>query len=306
MNFLITGANGLLGSRLCTLLARQGHYVVGASRGERRVQGDFDFLSCELSDAKQVRAVFDEAKPEVVIHPASMTVVDACEKDPLAAYDANVVATEQVARQARRMGTHLVHLSTDYVFDGDHGPYTEEDIPNPRGVYATTKMMAEQAVRVLAPTWSICRTAVVYGWPAAARPNFGAWLLGALERGEKVRLFEDQFVSPSFADSVTAMVAEISRRRLSGLWHTCGAEVVNRLEFGRALCRVFGFDEALLEPVKVKDAGMASPRPLHSGMKVDKVRAHLAEKPLGVQESLERFHEVFRAAKGARRPGGAS
>jgi len=299
MRILITGANGLVGSRLAAQLAQQGHYVVGASRGERRVPGDFEFLPCELSDAKQVRTVFDEAKPEVVVHPASMTVVDACEKDPVAAFEANVVATEQVARNARRLGAHLVHVSTDYVFDGDHGPYTEDDITNPRGVYATTKQIAEQTVRVLAPSWSICRTAVVYGWPAAARPNFGAWLVGALNRGEKVRLFEDQYVSPSFADNVAAMLAEIALRRLSGVWNTCGADVVNRLEFGRALCRIFGFDEALLQPVKLKDAGMAAQRPLHSGMKVDKVRAHLAVKPLGVQESLERFHDAYRVARGA-------
>lgn len=300
MRILVTGANGLVGSRLCALLARQGHYVVGASRGERRTGGEFEFRSCELTHAEEVHEVFDDVRPEVVVHPASMTVVDACEKEPLAAYGANVVATEQVARNARRASAHLVHVSTDYVFDGDHGPYSEDNLPNPRGVYALTKHMAEQAVRVLAPSWAICRTAVVYGWPPAGRPNFGAWMVGALEKGERIRLFEDQYVSPSLADSVAAMLAEISVRRLSGVWNTSGAEVVNRMAFGQALCEVFDFDPGLLQAVKLKDAGMASPRPLHSGLKVDKVRAHLAEKPLGLKDSLERFRDAYRAAKGTR------
>src|SRR5689334_22368705 len=117
MRILVTGANGLVGSRLCALLARQGHYVVGASRGERRTSGEFEFRSCELTHAEEVREVFDDVRPEVVIHPASMTVVDACEKEPLAAYGANVAATEQVARNAPRASAHLVHVSTDYVFD---------------------------------------------------------------------------------------------------------------------------------------------------------------------------------------------
>jgi dTDP-4-dehydrorhamnose reductase len=300
MRILVTGANGLVGSRVCHALAKAGHYVFALSRGDRRVVGDFDYMPCELTDPNGVRDAFDEAKPEVVVHPASMTVVDACEKDPLAAYGANVTATEQVAKQARRLGAHLVHVSTDYVFDGDHGPYAEGDRPNPRGVYATTKHMAEQAVRVLAPSWAICRTAVVYGWPQAARTNFGAWMVGALGKGEQVKLFQDQYVSPSLADNVAAMLAEIAARRLDGVWNVAGADVVNRLEFGLLLCELFGFDKERLVPVKLKEAGMASPRPLHSGLKVDKASAHLAEKPLGLRESLERFRDAYRAAQGTR------
>jgi dTDP-4-dehydrorhamnose reductase len=298
MRFLVTGANGLIGSRLCTQLAAKGHAVWGVSRGPRRAQGPFEYLSCELTDAAQVRAAFESARPEVVLHPASMTEVDRCEKEPVAAWANNASATALVAEQCRGTGAHLVHVSTDYVFDGEAGPYSEEDLPNPRGAYALSKHAAEEAVRVLAPSWAIARTAVVYGWPAAGRPNFGAWLVGALERKEKVRLFEDQFVSPSFADSVAAMLAELGERRLSGTWNICGGAVVNRVQFGAALCEVFGFDAGLLVATRLKDANLASPRPLHAGLKADKARAHLAEKPLDLAESLRRFHAAYLSPRG--------
>jgi dTDP-4-dehydrorhamnose reductase len=194
------------------------------------------------------------------------------------------------------VGAHLVHVSTDYVFDGDHGPYDEEALPNPRGVYAITKYMGEQAARVFAPGCAIARTAVVYGWPAAGRPNFGAWLVGALEKKQPLKLFEDQFVSPSLADSVAAMLVELGERKLGGIWNTCGGEVVDRVTFGRALCEVFGFDPSGITPSKLADLKLASPRPLRSGLKVDKVRTQLSAKPLSLSESLARFHAAWKAA----------
>jgi dTDP-4-dehydrorhamnose reductase len=224
-----------------------------------------------------------------------MTEVDACEKNPEQAYAANVTATASVAKGARRVGAHLVHVSTDYVFDGNDGPYDEEALPNPRGVYALTKHMGEQAARVLVPGCAIARTAVVYGWPPAGRPNFGAWLVGAFEKKQPLKLFQDQFVSPSLADSVAAMLVELGERKLGGIWNTCGGEVVDRVTFGRALCEVFGFDPSVITPSKLADLKLPSPRPLRSGLKVDKVRTQLAAKPLSLSESLTRFHAAWKA-----------
>ncbi|HEX8438941.1 SDR family oxidoreductase [Archangium sp.] len=291
MRILVTGANGLVGSRTCHLLAEQGHEVLGLGRGERRAAGSWRYLSCELTREQEVAIAFAEASPEAVIHCGSMTEVDACEREPELAFAANVEATAFVARASRRAGAHLVHVSTDYVFDGDAGPYAEEALPNPRGVYSVTKHMGEQAARVLAPGCAIARTAVVYGWPpVAGRLNFGAWLLSAFEKGQPVRLFEDQIVSPSYAENVAAMVAELGVRRLGGVWHTCGAEVLSRVEFGRAVCAVFGFDAGLIVPVKLAELKLPAPRPLRSGLRVDKARGELRARPMGLTESLARFH----------------
>ncbi|MDY7229547.1 SDR family oxidoreductase [Hyalangium rubrum] len=295
MRFVVTGSNGLVGSRVCALLEQGGHQVVGLGRGAQRTQGALRYIGVDLTLEADVLNAIESATPDVIIHTASMTEVDACEKNPEAAYAANVTAAAAVAKGARKVGAHLVHVSTDYVFDGHNGPYDEEALPNPRGVYAVTKLMGEHAARVFVPNAAIARTAVVFGWPAAGRPNFGAWLVGALEKKQPLKLFEDQFVSASLADSVAAMVAELGERKLGGIWNTCGGEVVNRVAFGQALCQVFGFDASLITPSKLADLKLPSPRPLHSGLKVDKARAQLKAKPLALSEALSRFHAAWKA-----------
>jgi dTDP-4-dehydrorhamnose reductase len=297
MRLLVTGSNGLVGSRACAQAEAAGHSVVGLGRGARRTGGGYAYVEVDLTQEAAVLAAIREARPDAVVHTASMTEVDACEKDPAAAFAANVSAAAHVARGAREVGAHLVHVSTDYVFDGEAGPYDESALPNPRGVYATTKLMGEGAARVFCPGAAIARTAVVYGWPAAGRANFGAWLVGELSQGKGVRLFEDQYVSPSLADSVAAQVVELALRGLGGIWHTCGADVVSRVEYGRRLCEVFGFDFSLVTPTRLADMKLAAPRPLRSGLRVDKARAQLNAKPLGLEESLHRFHMTWRAAR---------
>ncbi|WNG46447.1 SDR family oxidoreductase [Archangium minus] len=295
MRFLVTGSNGLVGSRVCTQLEQRGHEVVGLGRGPRRTGDTYRYVPCDLTREQDVVTAITGAVPEVIIHCASMTEVDLCEREPEQAYASNVTAAAAVARGAKAVGAHVVHVSTDYVFDGDAGPYDEQALPNPRGVYALTKHMGEQAVRVFVPGAAIARTAVVYGWPAAGRANFGVWLLNTLSQGQQVKLFEDQFISPSFADNVAEILVELGERKLGGVWNTCGAEVVDRVTFGRALCEVFGFDAKLITPVKMAELKLASPRPLRSGLRVDKVRAHLRTAPLGLHESLARFHAAWRA-----------
>ena len=289
MRITVTGANGLVGSRLCHLLVVQGHVVTAVARGERRTAGDFDYLPCDLGDRRSTAEALALARPEVIVNTASMTEVDACERRPEDAWAANVAAAANVAGQARALGAHLIHVSTDYVFDGLDGPYDEDARPNPSGVYARTKWLGEEAVRLLAPTWAVARTAVVYGYPPSQRPNFGSWLLGTLREGKTARLFIDQLVSPSLGLNVAEQLAELAARKLPGVWNIAGSEVVNRLQFGEALCDVFGLDTRLLQAARLSEAGMASPRPPRSGLRVDKALANLQAKPLGLRASLEQF-----------------
>ena len=298
MRILVTGVDGLVGVRIAAILSGRGHQILGVDRGPRRAQGDFGYLGVDLSREPDVQGAFAEFRPEAVVHPASMTDVDQCEKDPIGAWACNVTGTANVARASAAAGAHLVHVSTDYVFDGEAGPYELDAVPNPKGVYAVTKHAAEQAVKVLAKGAAIARTAVVYGYPPSARSNFGVWVVSKLERGEQVPLFSDQYVSPTLADSLAQMLAELAERRLGGVWHTCGAEVVNRVEFAQAACSVFGFDPKLISPRLLADAPLSAPRPKRSGLKVDKTMRELKAKPLGLRESLERFRAAYRGAKG--------
>lgn len=296
MKILVTGANGLVGSRVCEQLSLKGHEVLGVGRGARRAAGSWRYVSVELTQQPDVLKTALPFEAQAIIHTAAMTEVDACEKAPHLAWAANVDAALHLARVARETGAHLVNVSSDYVFDGNSGPYSEEDIPNPRGVYATTKLAGELAVRVLAPSWAIARTAVVYGWPAAGRPNFGSWILSALEKGQAIPLFEDQFVSPTLADSLAEMLCELALRQLPGIWHTSGADILSRFEFARVLCQALGFDESLLKPTRMADLKRASPRPYRSGLKVEKAQRELQAKPLNTAEALGRLLAARRVA----------
>ena len=293
---LVTGANGLVGVRLCGLLWHQGFEVVGAGRGPARFQREakMPYLEGDLTNPEQLEEIVSKANPDVVVNTASMTDVDACEKAPVEASRANAELPAQLAELSIRKGFHLLHVSTDYVFDGDAGPYGVDDVPNPRGVYATTKHAGEEAIRRAGGSWAIARTAVVYGWPAAGRNNFGAWLVSSLAEKKGVKLFSDQFVSPSLALNLAQMLAELAARKLTGIWHTCGATVIDRVAFGRALCEEFGFDPALITPTLLADLKLAAPRPKAAGLKVDKTAASLKAQPLSLAAALVQFHAEYR------------
>ncbi len=184
------------------------------------------------------------------------------------------------------------------MFDGAAGPYDVEAIPNPRGVYAITKHMGEEAVRALCPqgSWTIARTAVVYGWPSTGKNNFGSWLIEALGGGKTVKLFVDQWVSPSHAGNVAEMLAELAERRLAGTWHTSGSDVVDRVTFGQRLCAQFGFDAALIQPSRMAEVNLPSPRPAKSGLNVSRTSELLNAKPLSLEASLARLHAEYKGS----------
>jgi dTDP-4-dehydrorhamnose reductase len=299
MRILVTGANGLLGSRLVRVLLSQGHIVLATGRGALRAQfGNAAFESVDLSDRNQLLTSCERFRPEVIVNTAGMTDVDGCERDPQGAYAANVLGVVTLCEGAVKNQAHLVHVSTDYVFDGERGNYGVHDLPNPQGVYALTKHLGEQTIKALMPrdTWTIARTAVVFGWPSAGKPNFGSWLLQTLRQQKPVKLFTDQHVSPSSAVNVAAMLAELATRRLSGIFHTAGAEAVNRLQFGERLCRHFGLDASLLEPSMLATAKLLSPRPKLSSLDVSLTASTLNAQPLSLDQSLELFKQECEGA----------
>lgn len=298
MRIVVTGANGLVGSRLCRHLAAGGHEVFAWARGASRAQlTGARFVSVDLTHADAVSQSLRETHPDVIINPAAMTDVDGCERDPVGAWQANVEAVATLARSARELGSHLLHVSTDYVFDGDAGPYDVDATPNPRGVYAITKYAGEQAVRALMPkgAWAIARTAVVYGWPSTGKNNFGSWLLTSLSSGKPVNLFNDQWISPSHAGNVSEMLAELAERKLPGTWHTAGADVLDRVAFGLRMAERFGFDAALIKPSRMVDVNLPSPRPAKSGLIVSRTAEALTHKPLSTAEALERLFTEYRS-----------
>src|SRR5205807_9198715 len=178
-----------------------------AGRGPpRQLPSRIEYVELDVQRADALRELISAIAPRGVIHCAAMTDVDACERDPLQAWTVNVSATEAAALGCRDTGARLVALSTDYVFDGERGPYSEDDPPNPRGVYARTKRAGEEAALLLAPDCAVARVAVVYSGHPGAKKTFAATALESLRSGKPVKAFTDQVVSPTLADNAAEMV----------------------------------------------------------------------------------------------------
>ncbi len=293
MRVLVTGVNGLVGSRLARLLLSKGHEVSATGRGAQRVAAATSYHPVDLADAAGLKQLVEAVKPNVVVNCGGMTDVDGCEKDRPGAWSANVEGPASLAQASNTAGAHLIHVSTDYVFDGSSGPYDVNAIPNPAGVYSTTKLAGEIAVRMLAKAATIARTAVVYGWPAAGRANFGSWLVSSLKAGKTLKLFDDQWVTPSLALNVAEMLCALAEKANGssslGIVHVAGAQSVDRVSFGRALAKRFGFDESLIEPTHMADAPLAIARPAKSGLITTSAAQLLPVKPLGLDASLDQF-----------------
>ncbi len=298
MRVAVTGANGLLGAEAVAQLAGR-HEVLALGRGPCRLgAGAFTWAEADLGDGGSVEAALRAFGVQAVLHAGAATDVDACEREPELAWRVNVGGTEQVARACRALGARLVAVSTDYVFDGERGPYSEDDVPNPRGAYARTKRCGEEAALLLAPDCAVARVAVVYSGRPGAKNTFATQVVEKLSRGEPVKAFSDQYVSTTLAASGAAMCLEVLLETdYRGVLHTSDATVLDRVEFARRIARRFGLEGEIV-PVRTADVKLLAPRPLRGGLRVERAAGLLRNKPLSIDEALERFHDEWAARGG--------
>lgn len=268
---LVTGASGFIGGRLAAALASR-------FRVETR--------RAELTDPAALRALFDDARPDVVAHCAAIADPDTCEKDPARAFAVNEKGACLVARLCAERGARLVHVSTDLVFDGSAAPYGEDAEPSPMSVYGRAKLAGEAAVLAADPTAAVVRVALVYGRSLAGRKGFLDWLLGELRAGRRARLFVDQFRTPTPMSQLPEVVERLAETPAAGVFHWAGAERVSRLDFGRAVCRVFGLDAGLLDGVKLADFGYAAARPRDCSLTCARLSGVVGLSPLALEAGL--------------------
>jgi len=291
MTTVVAGANGLVGSRVAARLNGEGERVLALGRGPRRVEGTFDYVEVDLlREPGRLADLIGSVRPAGMINAAAMTDVDACERSPRDAWALNVRAVEVAALACAEAGARLTTLSTDYVFDGVKGSYSEGDPPNPRGVYARTKRAGEEAALILADDVAVCRVALIYSGLPFAKRTFPLTVLESLRAGKPVKAFSDQIGSPTLADNAAEMVIGVHRSGAKGIFHCAGAREISRVDFARALARKLGADEALIVPVRLAEMQLPAPRPLKCGLRVDKVRQLLGPSaPLALEVALDRF-----------------
>ncbi|MCR4437569.1 MAG: dTDP-4-dehydrorhamnose reductase [bacterium] len=297
MKVLLTGCNGLLGQNLVAhkpaAIELLGVDLADSFYGKG---GELEYHRLDLRDRSATKGLVTSVKPAWVIHTAGYNNVDGAEAEKEACWQGNVVATENLAWAAESCGAHMLHLSTDYIFDGRKGPYAETARPNPLGYYGKSKLAAENAVKGSAVPYVIVRTMVLYGHGQKIRDNFATWLLRKLGAGEEVKIVTDQMGNTTLASELAQALWRLVLHGAIGIYHVAGSEIVSRYDFALTLAEVFGLERSFITPVRTAELHQAAPRPLRSGLIIEKVFEDFGIRLSGTRDALLRFKEELEAA----------
>jgi len=298
MRILITGASGLLGLNLALELCGE-HTVFGTVNQHPLHTDAFTVLQADLLTPGALESLFEQARPEWVIHCAALANLEACEADPALASQLNTELPRRLAQHCRetrrdvtRGGARLVHISTDAVFDGSRGNYTETDEPNPLGVYARTKLEAESAVAEADPNAIIARVNL-FGWSMGGRRSLAEFFFNNLSAGKQVMGFSDVIFCPLLANDIARILVHMLELELSGVYHTVGGECLSKYEFGVRLAQRFGLDAGLITPTSVQQGGLSAARAPNLSLRTEKLAAALGQPLPSLSPALERFYTLY-------------
>lgn len=290
LKILITGSNGLLGQKIVKQLLEKKIPFLATSKGENR--NSFCPVSCyqslDITDPQQVKRTFRDYLPTHIIHTAAITNVDDCELHPAACHLVNTRATEYLADAASEIHAHFQLLSTDFVFDGEKGNYSEEDPVSPLSVYATSKVNAEEYVRnLVSANWSIVRTIIVYGTAQnLSRSNIVYWAKDALEKGQKLSIIDDQFRAPTWADDLAWACIKICTDNKKGVFHISGPETMSIYTIVQRIAKYFNYPTENVEKSTSQQLNQPAKRPPKTGFNLDKATRELNYAPKTLEETL--------------------
>jgi dTDP-4-dehydrorhamnose reductase len=290
VNILITGSNGLLGQKLVKLLAgKDGIDLLATSKGLNRISNKegYQYQSLDITNSKEVQQIVNSFKPTTIINTAAMTNVDACESDKELCWDLNVNAVQYLIEAAEQNNSHLIQLSTDFIFDGKDGPYKEEDEPHPLSYYGESKYEAEKLLQNSTIKWSIARTIIVYGiGENMSRSNIVLWAKEALAKGNPLTIVDDQFRSPTLAEDLAMGCWLIAEKKAEGIYHLSGKDIMSIIDLVHKIAEFYGSDTSIITPIKSTSLKQAAKRPPKTGFILNKAMNDLGYTPCSFEEGL--------------------
>lgn len=291
MKILVTGVSGLLGINIA-LEAAQKHNVVGiVNRHPLKTQA-FSVQQLDLRTPGTVERLVDSVQPDWVIHCAALANLEACEQDPQLAGELNIELPRKLARYVARGGARLLHISTDAVFDGSRGDYTEEDKPNPLSVYAQTKLAGERAVQEINPDAIIARVNL-FGWSLLGQRSLAEFFFYNLKAGRPVKGFTDVYFCPLLANDMAQIFLKVLAKGLSGLYHVFSSDSMSKYAFGVEIAKIFALNPERIAPISVSAAGLQAARSPKLTMCVDKLIHDLDETPPTISTGLAQFYRLY-------------
>ncbi len=297
MKVLITGASGRIGRSLLEYTTQDIEVEVLLGPDDPQLTG-YAWYRSDITDYGKTKMAVTCADPDIVIHLAAMTDVDACERNPDTALAVNGYGAGNVAESCAACGAKMVLVSTDYVFDGLSGPYSEEDSPNPVNAYGRSKLEGEHAASAHVKDLLIFRISVPFGKRIEdADHNFVSWLIEQLQNGNAVSCANDQFTTPAYLDEFSKVLWKLVGKDISGIIHYGTSDRLSRYEIALHVCRTMGFSDDLVRPVKTSDLNFTAKRPLESGFITDKVHRILDRPPISFDDALLQINNELKLLK---------
>ena len=291
MKVLITGSNGLLGQKIVKLILEKGQdELIATARGGNRLpypESNYRFDQMDITDQSQVDKVIDKYSPDVVIHTAAMTNVDQCETDREDCWKQNVDAVEYLITACERTKSFLLHLSTDFIFDGEDGPYDEEAAANPISYYGDSKLAAEKLLLNSSIKYAIARTVVVYGIAHdMSRTNIVLWVKKSLEDGKAIKVVDDQLRRPTLAEDLEMGCYLIAEKRAEGIFNISGKDLLTPYEMALKTAAYFNLDTSTMEKADSSTFTQTAKRPPKTGLIIEKAIKVLGYSPHSFDEGI--------------------
>lgn len=291
MKILVTGSNGLLGQKLVKLLIKNNEEVIATARNGNRLPASFSgytFQEMDITDPISIEKAFQKHQPDVVINTAAMTNVDDCEKDKSGCDLLNVEAVKYLIEGCKHINAHLIHLSTDFIFDGSHGPLTEDDEPNPISYYGESKLKSEELMRSSDLNWSIVRTVLVYGIAHdMSRSNIILWVKNSLEQGKSIQVVTDQWRTPTLAEDLAQGCYLVAKKRVNGVFNISGEDMLTPYEMAMITAEYFKLDKSLISKTDGSKFTQPAKRPPKTGFIIQKAKDKLGYQPHRFEEGLK-------------------
>ena len=291
MRLLVTGASGLLGLNLA-LEASWENEVFGSVNRNLLKNAPFTVIQSDLTQSGSLNELLEESRPDWVVNCAALANLEACEAQPDLAEKLNIELPEKLANYVAKGGARLVHISTDAVFDGKRGNYSEADQPNPLSKYAQTKLEGEQAVLAANPEAIVARVNM-FGWSLSGKRSLAEWFLNNLSANQEISGFTDVYFCPLLATDLGKLMMDMLAKDLQGLYHVVSWDCSSKYNFGEKLARLFGYDPALIRPISFADSELIAERSLNLTLKADKLSKDLGTTPPDLDSCLERYHQQF-------------
>ena len=301
MKLLLTGSNGLLGQKIIDIVVQHPHItLIATAKGVSRYSSTDKFIyeEADLSNSEQLVALFLKHQPDVVIHGGAMTQVDVCEDEREMCDKINVDAVKVLIALCEAYEAHLIHVSTDFIFDGTKpdGYYAENDTPNPVNYYGLSKLKAEEAIQKSSIKWTIIRTILLYGVVyGLSRSNIVLWVKNSLEQGKKITVVADQSRCPTLAEDLAAACVSAAIKKAEGIYHVCGPEKMNMFELAHRVATFWKLDASLISAINSETLNQRAKRPPQTAFDLTKTRHDLDYNPHSLEEGFAVLEEQLKA-----------